>query len=108
VVSIDAPKAAEEPAEPEADTILVGDTRISRALFELYVAEAHQHTETLRQELPRFAANPVLIPQEPVIRAAHTLGGISGTARIDSIRQLAKALEHALARLHKVPEPYDL
>jgi chemosensory pili system protein ChpA (sensor histidine kinase/response regulator) len=86
--------------EAEADTVQIGEVNISRTLFELYVAEAHQHAETLRQELPRFAANPVLVPEEPVIRAAHTLGGISGTARIESIRTLAKALEHALARLH--------
>ncbi|WP_374511934.1 Hpt domain-containing protein [Niveibacterium sp.] len=89
----------EAPA-PEPDTVRVGETEISRQLFELYIAEAHQHVATLREELPRFQYNPVLVPQEPVIRAAHTLGGISGTARIDSIRTLAKALEHALARLH--------
>ncbi|WP_374402606.1 Hpt domain-containing protein [Niveibacterium sp.] len=89
----------EAPA-PEPDTVRIGETEISRQLFELYIAEAHQHVATLREELPRFQHNPVLVPQEPVIRAAHTLGGISGTARIDSIRTLAKALEHALARLH--------
>jgi len=89
-----------EAPPPEPDTVRIGDTEISRQLFELYIAEAHQHVATLREELPRFQHNPVLVPQEPVIRAAHTLGGISGTARIDSIRTLAKALEHALARLH--------
>ncbi|WP_183635274.1 Hpt domain-containing protein [Niveibacterium umoris] len=98
---------------PEPDTIRLGDLEISRQLFELYIAEAHQHIETLREELPRFQHNPVLIPQEPVIRAAHTLGGISGTARVDAVRALAKALEHALAKLHlaeraPTPEQADL
>ncbi|MCX9155803.1 Hpt domain-containing protein [Niveibacterium sp. 24ML] len=87
-------------AIPEPDLVRLGTTEISRQLFDLYIAEAHQHVGTLREELPRFQYNPVLVPQEPVIRAAHTLGGISGTARVDSVRALAKALEHALARLH--------
>lgn len=96
-ITLDEP---EPPAIPEPDLVRLGDTEISRQLFDLYIAEAHQHVGTLRDELPRFQHNPVLVPQEPVIRAAHTLGGISGTARVDPVRALAKALEHALARLH--------
>jgi len=86
--------------EPEPDVVMLGDNAISRPLFDLYIGEARQHVARLHEELPRFVLNPLLIPQEPVIRAAHTLGGISGTARVEAIRELAKALEHALARLH--------
>lgn len=91
--------------EPEPDVVVLGNNTISRPLFDLYVAEAYQHVATLREELPRLVANPTLVPQEPIIRAAHTLGGISGTARIDAVRMLAKALEHALARLHLAEVP---
>ncbi len=93
------------PVEPEPDVVMLGNNAISRPLFELYVGESRQHIGRLREELPRFVLNPLLVPQEPVIRAAHTLGGISGTARVEAVRELAKALEHALARLHLAGVP---
>ena len=104
-MALEAEHIAEPEPEPEPDVVMLGDTAVSRPLYDLYVAEARQHVGTLRDELPRFVANPMLVPQEPVIRAAHTLGGISGTARVTSVRVLAKALEHVLAKLHLASLP---
>lgn len=91
---------AEPPLEPvaEADMVMLGDVALSRPLYELYLGEAMQHLATLREELARLRANPTLLPSERVVRAAHTLAGISGTARIVAVQTLAKSLEHALER----------
>ncbi|MDD2988513.1 MAG: Hpt domain-containing protein [Zoogloea sp.] len=93
----------DEDTKPEASTdpdeVRLGDVTLSRPLFDLYLAEARQHVATLRHELARLSVNPSLIPTGGAIRAAHTLAGISGTARFSAPQQLAKALELAQQRL---------
>ncbi len=88
-----------ESAVPVSDVIAIGDTEISRPLFDLYCNEARHHLSVLHGELARLQANPTLVPPEPAVRAAHTLAGISGTARVMSVHALARALEHGLDRL---------
>lgn len=85
--------------EEDPDEVRLGDISLSRPLFDLYLAEARQHVATLRHELARLAVNPSLVPPTTAIRAAHTLAGISGTARFSAPQQLAKALELAEQRL---------
>ncbi|ANQ86617.1 putative pilus biogenese protein [Azoarcus olearius] len=87
------------PALNPADQVRIGDVDISRPLFDLYLAEARHHIGVLHGELARLAANPTLLPPETAVRAAHTLAGISGTARLSPLHVLARALEHALERL---------
>ena len=89
-------QAAEEEEEP--DFVCLGENTISRPLFDLYLAEAMQHLTTLKRELGHLEINPTLLPADPSIRAAHTLAGISGTAHVEAIQQIAKSLEHAQAR----------
>ena len=93
------PLAAEPLAAEDPDEVRLGDVSLSRPLFDLYLAEARQHVATLRHELARLAVNPSLVPPTTAIRAAHTLAGISGTARFSAPQQLAKALELAEQRL---------
>ena len=81
------------------DEVRLGDVVLSRPLFDLYLVEARQHVATLRHELARLSVNPSLVPPQSAIRAAHTLSGISGTARFVAPQQLAKALELAQQRL---------
>ncbi len=89
------------PAEPIApDLVRIGDTAVSRPLYELYLAEARHHLGVLHAELGRLEANPTLVPAEQALRAAHTLAGISGTTRVIAAQTLARALEHAIERLH--------
>ncbi|KAB2968375.1 Hpt domain-containing protein, partial [Zoogloea sp.] len=101
--SLDAGIVVEEVAEPlpeeDPDEVRLGDVSLSRPLFDLYLAEARQHVATLRHELARLAVNPSLVPPTTAIRAAHTLAGISGTARFNAPQLLAKALELAEQRL---------
>jgi chemosensory pili system protein ChpA (sensor histidine kinase/response regulator) len=94
--------AAELPSSPDdvgQDEVRIGNVTLSHPLFDLYLAEARQHVATLRHELARLSVNPSLVPPTAAIRAAHTLSGISGTARFPAPQQLAKALELAQQRL---------
>ena len=78
---------------PPAD-IHIGDLALSPTLFDLYLAEARQHLATLQHELG-FSASP----PHAMIRAAHTLAGISATTGVIPINRVAHALEMALNRL---------
>ncbi|MBP7392737.1 MAG: Hpt domain-containing protein [Zoogloea sp.] len=93
----------EELAQPveelDKDEVRLGNVTLSRPLFDLYLVEARQHIATLRHELARLSVNPSLTPPLVAIRAAHTLSGISGTARFAAPHHLAKALELAQQRL---------
>ena len=96
-VAVVAEEAVEMPPS-EGDYVRIGDSEISRPLFDLYLAEAAHHISVLHQEFDRLQANPTLPPPEPAVRAAHTLAGISGTARLEPPHLLGRAMEHALAR----------
>lgn len=96
---------SDAPPGSEGDTLQVGDETISRPLYDLYMGEARQHLATLRRDFARLHINPTLLPPDSAVRAAHTLAGISGTARIDAAQQLARSLEHAQNRLQEGQQP---
>ena len=98
-ISIEEIDAENVDDDTNQDEVRLGDVVLSRPLFDLYLVEARQHVATLRHELARLSVNPSLVPPQSAIRAAHTLSGISGTARFVAPQQLAKALELAQQRL---------
>jgi chemosensory pili system protein ChpA (sensor histidine kinase/response regulator) len=79
---------------PVQESIQVGQLVLSPTLFDLYVNEAQGHIVTLNHELS--LAGP---PRHALIRAAHTLAGISATTGFEAVNHLAHALENALGRL---------
>jgi chemosensory pili system protein ChpA (sensor histidine kinase/response regulator) len=94
-----APAAIRGAPGPAPDAVLIGDTEMSRALYDLYRSEAATHLATLHEEFARLAANSALFPPDNALRAAHTLAGISGTAGVSPLHTLGRALEHAIERL---------
>ncbi|MFU2486645.1 Hpt domain-containing protein [Thauera sp. WH-1] len=94
-----AQQASPEPILPPPDVVQLGEHAISRALHELYCAEAAQHLDTLGEEFARLRAGPTAPPSLAALRAAHTFAGISGTAHLSQAQALGRALEHALERL---------
>lgn len=92
---------AQDAAAPQApeDLVRLGDTTVSRALYDMYLGEARQHLAALRGEL-NYLKLAQQVPPAQMVRAAHTLAGISGTVGIEPINRLAHALEHALDRLN--------
>ncbi|MEC5399577.1 hybrid sensor histidine kinase/response regulator [Uliginosibacterium sp. H1] len=94
---------------PASDSeVTLGEHTISRGLFDMYMGEARQHLAVLREEIGLLQANPLRTPSAASVRAAHTLAGISGTARIEPVQALAKALEHALHHFCDVGRTPDL
>ncbi len=103
-VDADSASSPDEAALPAAEeTIVLGENTISRALYELYIGEAQMHLVTLRSGLNALKGIPQ-VPPEEMVRAAHTLAGISGTVGVDSVSHLALSLEHALLRLARGSE----
>lgn len=76
------------------DGVMVGDILLSQTLYDLYVKEAQDYISSIERELG-FGEQP----RPSLIRAAHTLAGISATTGIVSVHSLAHALEMALNRL---------
>jgi chemosensory pili system protein ChpA (sensor histidine kinase/response regulator) len=111
----DGPGAVETPpleAPPAGTTVRIGDCELSRQLYELYVNEAREHLNVLSTDLKPLRRNPGK-PSDKLQRTAHTLSGISGTARIPALQNLARALEFAFDRLRQTgltpaPDQIDL
>jgi chemosensory pili system protein ChpA (sensor histidine kinase/response regulator) len=79
---------------PAPEGIMVGDLMLSPSLYELYVREAQSYVATLQRELAIGGC-----PRQSMVRAAHTLAGISATTAIMPVHALAHALEMALNRM---------
>jgi chemosensory pili system protein ChpA (sensor histidine kinase/response regulator) len=87
------------PHAPTVASLRVGDVELSSGLYDLFRCEAKEHLASLAEACDMLLRNPARLPDEDAQRAAHTLAGISGTARIEAMHTLARALEHALERL---------
>ena len=79
---------------PPADTVSIGSHTLSATLYRLYVDEAQSHITALRQELAESSG----VPSRALIRAAHTLAGISAGTGFARVQVLAHALENTLVR----------
>ncbi|SDG77470.1 Hpt domain-containing protein [Propionivibrio dicarboxylicus] len=73
-------------------------TILSGALLEIFRDEATGHVRTLRHELGVLERDETTATPAEMIRAAHTLAGISATVGFRQLNQLARALEYALLR----------
>jgi len=107
VIQLDMPESIEAPLVEEViemppldDTVMLGDAVVSRSLYDMYVGEARSHLAALRLDLNALKLTPQ-VPPDPMVRAAHTLAGISGTVGIEPASRLAQSLEHALLRLSR-------
>ena len=82
---------------PQKEEVLIGGTRkLSRAFFNIFLAEAQQHLQTLVEAQKAIQSNSTELPTEASRRAAHTLGSNALTAGFKPIGDLARALEHWL------------
>lgn len=81
----------------QKEEVLIGGTRkLSRAFFNIFLGEAQQHLQTLRDAQIALVADTQALPTAESCRAAHTLGSNALTAGFKPIGDLARALEHWL------------
>ena len=92
------------PAEPEPseeDLVKqIGDLRISVPLYNVYLNEADEWSRQLITELSEWAMELNRPVPERAIARAHSLAGSSATVGFTALSDLARAVEHALDRLH--------
>jgi chemosensory pili system protein ChpA (sensor histidine kinase/response regulator) len=81
-----------EKSVPQKEEVLIGGTRkLSKAFFDIFLAEAQQHLKTLLD-----AQDLISMDSSESYRAAHTLGSNALTAGFKPIGELARALENWL------------
>ncbi|HEY2187500.1 MAG TPA: Hpt domain-containing protein [Caldimonas sp.] len=87
-------------AAPSADehVKVVGPLRIGIPLFNIYLNEADELSRRLMTEVAEWAMELHRPVGEVPIALAHSLAGSSATVGFTDLSQLARALEHALAR----------
>ena len=83
--------------KPQKEEVLIGGTRtLSKAFFNIFLAEAQQHLATLIAAQKALVINSTEPPSGDSCRAAHTLGSNVLTAGFKPTGDLARALEHWL------------
>ncbi|WOP16253.1 Hpt domain-containing protein [Ottowia sp. SB7-C50] len=81
----------------------IGDLRISTPLYNVYLNEADEWSRQLITELSEWALELDQPVPERAIARAHSLAGSSATVGFVALSDLARAVEHALQRLHGQP-----
>jgi chemosensory pili system protein ChpA (sensor histidine kinase/response regulator) len=87
---------AARPREPEP-FVEIGGSRISATLFTIFSGEARTHLAAIREEHETLKHHGVVT--DTLLRAVHTLAGISGTVQLDALSDLGFALERALQKI---------
>ena len=89
---------AGEAAAGDEHVKVVGPLRIGIPLFNIYLNEADELSRRLMTEVAEWAMELHRPLGETPIALAHSLAGSSATVGFADLSQLARALEHALAR----------
>jgi chemosensory pili system protein ChpA (sensor histidine kinase/response regulator) len=87
------------------DDMCIGSVCLSRSLYDIFTVEVHQHLAVLQEESERHAEVANSPVSEHARRAAHTLGGIAGTAGMTALAGLSHALEQYWNRFVHAPLP---
>jgi len=100
-----APAEAETPPEPQ--DIQIGPVSVSPSLYQLFLDEAANHIAQLEQGVMDLKAHPDLPVAYDLMRAVHTLAGISSTVGFVPPADLAHAFEHWLMDIMNNPRTLD-
>jgi len=109
-------EAASEPTTPDQPTTaaiddeladeqtkVIGSLRIGIKLYNVYLNEADEWSRRLSTELGEWSLEQHEIVPAQAESLAHSLAGSSATVGFDSLSEISRALEHAIAtvRLHQ-------
>jgi chemosensory pili system protein ChpA (sensor histidine kinase/response regulator) len=96
-----------EPTASAEAEVLVGNVRLSAALYEIYVKEAQQHVAALCANGRAWCEQPGTEAPPAWGLAAHTLAGISRTAGFTAAAELAGAFERWLPHARDTAKAED-
>ncbi len=85
-------------AADDDETKVMGSLRIGIPLFNIYLNEADELSRRLCTELAEWAMELALPVDDSAVALAHSLAGSSATVGFADLSNLARTLEHALAR----------
>lgn len=85
-------------AADEDETKVIGSLRIGIPLFNIYLNEADELSRRLCTELAEWSMELALPVGDSAVALAHSLAGSSATVGFADLSNLARMLEHALAR----------
>ncbi|MEI7464188.1 MAG: Hpt domain-containing protein [Burkholderiales bacterium] len=85
-------------AADDDETKVIGSLRIGIPLFNIYLNEADELSRRLCTELAEWAMELALPIGDSAVALAHSLAGSSATVGFADLSNLARTLEHALAR----------
>ena len=97
-LEIDAQAAPRGEPLSDENVKVVGPLRIGIPLFNIYLNEADELSRRLMTEVAEWAMELHRPVGEVPIALAHSLAGSSATVGFTDLSQLARSLEHALAR----------
>ena len=93
------PDVPESPLTSDDDeTKVIGSLRIPIPLFNIYLNEADELSRRLCTELAEWAMELAQPVGDSAVALAHSLAGSSATVGFSDLSNLARTLEHALAR----------
>lgn len=84
--------ATEQPAESQ---VVIGERSVSRALFEIFMAEAQDRISAMQQVVEVGQVNDDA-SIETAVRSAHSLAGAGALVGLGSVRSMSLALEETL------------
>ncbi|HSW83212.1 MAG TPA: Hpt domain-containing protein, partial [Usitatibacter sp.] len=96
-----------EAAAPVEDNVVVGDVRVARSLFTIYLGESEQHIASMQREMAAIESDPAHPVSSEFMRAAHTLASSSRTTGFDGVAEVAHALEKWLQDAIELPPEFD-
>jgi chemosensory pili system protein ChpA (sensor histidine kinase/response regulator) len=95
----DATLPVRAPSSADADQVkVIGPLRIQIPLFNIFLNEADEHSRRLATEIAEWSHELHRPVGESTIAHAHSLAGNCATVGYTDLSNLARALEHALAR----------
>ncbi|HNV88136.1 MAG TPA: Hpt domain-containing protein [Methylotenera sp.] len=97
LLSSEGEKPSAKPAKkPDAQVLIGGTRKLSRALYDIFINESMQNITLLEQEAAKLAADSSLQPSAGTRRAVHTLASNALATGFKPMGELGRALENWL------------
>ena len=87
---------AKTPKKLEAQVLIGGTRKMSRALYDIFMLESGQNVTILEQDVVKVVANSASQPSKAALHANHTLASNALAAEFKPMGELSRALEHWL------------